>query len=196
MKQKWFFNRGDRLKTRDGTGTRWTYVKELAKNGYRRRVLVECDCGTIQVIYLQSALSGQSMGCFNCRTNHGYQMKPKEDSLRQQSLNVGMSKNYFCNMKRNHPEMFEYIKRRGNGRLDDGWFRICDELYPGGGEVVDLGKRSTFRAIKRLAEESVRGDAAQSEGRHAAVDAEGRMEPGAVRQDRAPKHRFDTKENE
>ena len=118
------YTRGERLVNIHRGPTDWTFIKEVSRRHKIRRAIVRCKCGFTDIRTLHSITSGSSMRCKNCRrvnTHGGY---PQEASLRQQSLNVGRNPNYFASMRSKNPKMFNAIKKAGNGRLDDGYWRL------------------------------------------------------------------------
>lgn len=126
--KKHIFTKGERLVNRHKGTTRWTYIKDLPERYKKRRVMVVCDCGSIEARYLSEILTGKSTGCRKCMkvVSKGSVVNP--DSLRQQSLNIGMSLNYFTNLKRREPEKYERYKRLGKGRLDEGWWKAQEGI--------------------------------------------------------------------
>ena len=119
--RKNIYERGERLINKKNGTTRWRFVKDVESKHQKRRAIVACDCGSIEVRYLAEITHGKSMGCRKCAEHkHGHGIRP--GSLQSQSVIIGMAKSYFCNMKHRQPERFRRIKELGDGDLATGWY--------------------------------------------------------------------------
>jgi len=125
-KRKYKYERKERIYTKDGKETHWSYLKDTKSRGrFERRIIAECDCGNVSAVNLYHILNGHSTKCVECskKERKGRVLYTNPESLIQKSKEIGKSRAFFSNIKTKYPKKFKEMLSLGKGDLATGYYR-------------------------------------------------------------------------
>ena len=113
------------IQKKDGTYSRWKFIKELPSAQKRRYILAECECGQISKVDLYGIYSGKTNGCPACRIKKS-KVGHRKDSDRWHSNRIGKCNAFFHNIYKRNKDKYKQYKRIGKGSLSDGYIILTD----------------------------------------------------------------------